>query len=425
MKEAEKYIETKDAILALVGDKDVFSARALSKELTIEQKYDAKIKRLKEKKDMFIREIEADRSGHTKAIEEKINVLAETLKITERKIAILENTDKIEEKTKEVELDKTLFESTGSSQLIWLDDLVKEKYLHIILCIAENNRPKNRYSLVAYGRCAFYPIMDNIRGSYASCHVNMSDHKANPMFDEISYNAPTIEEVQEYAKKNRSSIMLAFLAKYRQTKEEYEDTIRKYTLKDFEALRTIREVSDVEAPIAFKMTKYDKTNTVRIYKNVYYSSLIGKADAPTWEYIKVDGVVYVCLCRTELMTIKQTGNTTFGDWWNTSLENDTPNEKTLFNKENYERHIEETTAWLKKRTGEEYKKINWNPPQIEWVHPELLPSFSIWVKIMPEKSKEVSTEETQKIIAKRQAERLKITKGVSRKKRIDRANRVK
>lgn len=328
------------------------------------------------RKSRLVGEIEAERSKHTKVIEEQINALAETLKATDRKIKILENAEKIEEKTKEVELDKTLFKTRGSSPLIWLDDLVKEKYLHVVLCIAENDRPKNRFSLVAFGRCAFSLIMEMPRG-YSSCSAHVSDYKANPWFDEIVRNAPTVEELQEYVKKDRDSMLTGFMAAYKRTKEEYEDTVKNYTLKDFEALRTIREVSDVEAPIAFKMTKYDKPNIVRIYKNVYYSSLIEKTDAPTWEYIKADGVVYVRLCRTELMEIKQTGNITFGDWWNTGLEKGTPNEKTLFNKENYERHIEETTAWLKKRTGEEYKKINWNPPQIEWVHPELLPSFSV------------------------------------------------
>jgi len=374
LKEVEDYIKTKNTLLALCGDKDVSSSQALAKEQEISQKYDDKIRRLEKKKEQLVSEINAETTERIKLIEQQINTLVENLKPTDRKLAILENKDKIEEKTKEVMLDKTLFETRDSSSLIWLEDFAKEKYLHVVLCIAGNDRPKNRFSLVAFGRCAFFPIMEMPR-NYSSCSVHISDYKANPWFDYIVHNAPTVEELQEYAKKNRDSILMAFMATYKRTKEEYKNTIEKYTLADFAPLKTIREVSDKEAPVAFKLTKYGKTNTVRIYKNVYYGSLVEKTDASAWEYIKVDGVIFVQLCRIELMEIKQTGNITFGDWWSTSIERGTPNEKTLFNKANYERHLSETEAWLKKSTGKNYDKVNWNPPQIEWIHPELLPSF--------------------------------------------------
>lgn len=371
MKETEDYIKTQEAILALVGARDVLSARALSNELTVEARFNAQIKHLENRKNEFIRAIETERQNSTKAIETKIGKLAETLVATDRKLKILENVEAIEAKSKEVELNKTLFEPRGSSQLIWLDDFIKEKYLHIVLCIGENDRPKNRYSLVAFGRCAFSPIMDMPSG-FSSCHTNISDYKAHPWFDEIVHNAPTIEELWEYTKKNRDTMLAGFMESYKRTKQEYENVTKEYTLKDFEALRTIREISDAEAPIVFKM---NKTIIVRVYKNFYYSSAIGKTDAPAFEHIKVEGTVYVRLCRTELMEIKQTGNVTFGDWWSTSIESGTPNEKTLFNKRNYERHIKKTKAWLKKTARSRYSKINWNPPQIEWVRPELLPSF--------------------------------------------------
>lgn len=324
-------------------------------------------------------------------MDDQINKLAEVFKIVDRRLKILNEKDKVEEYVGKIEMDKTLFELNRSSmqEILWLPDLIKEKYLHIILCIIDNDRPKNKFSLVAFGRCAFYPIME-MQHHYACCSLRISDNKANPMIDHIVNNAPTIEELKTYAEKYRKSILARFMVQYEQTKKEYEETVGTYTLKDFEPLKTIRKVSDADAPIVLKLKSYKRDNVVRIYEKCYYSSQIeekflsddfaGKSELPTWEQIIVDNVIYVRLCRTELMTITQDGNTMFGDWWSTHIQQSgmhgNVTEETYFNKENWERSLSETKKYLMKDGEERYKKINWNPPQITWIRPDLIPPFS-------------------------------------------------
>ncbi|VVB54461.1 Uncharacterised protein [uncultured archaeon] len=388
LKEVEEYLANRDKLLEVTGEKSVKAAIASAKEQKITDGYDEIIANLKKEKDARIKVIHDEAEQEKSKLDAEIDSIGATFKDVDFKLKILNAQKEIEEKTATINVDTTKFSGYNNHQIIWLPDLFRDKYLHLVLCIAENDKPKNKYSLMVYGRCAFTPLMD-LQTYYSGVNVNTGG--VNPNVEQKILDAPTIEELKRYAEKHRAHIYSGFLQQYRATKEEYEETISKYKLTDFEAISTIREVADKEAPIVFTIKSYKSDATVRIYNKYYYSSDVEKNvlatdfkapdNRPAWEKIKVDGVIYNRLCRVELMVITETGNTMFGDWWSTSIEetglHGSLAEKRLFNKENWEENLTKTEAWLKETCKERYTKINWNPPQIVWVHPELLPKLTL------------------------------------------------
>jgi len=372
MSENEEYVKARERIIDLEGEKDVVLARATAKIREIETAYDKNVARLTKRKNNLLEAIEGEKVGDVGKIEATIKELHQSLEAMEGKIHFLRVKDIVE--STNVEINRALIKPREGTQIIWLKDLRKEKYLHIVLCIAQNRKPKNKFSLVAYGKCALAQFMPVTR-LYADVLVN--DHECRCDLTYVIKEMPTVEELQAWAKKHWTSILYALLLVYDETKKEYEEVISKHTLKDFEPALTICEVSEEEAPIVCKLTEFDKTSVLRIYKRFYYRQVEAeKVEGDVFSYIKVSGMTYVRLCRIELMGIEQSSNVIFGDWCSINVKEGTPNERTLFNKENYERAIKKIRRWLKKEFSPEHlAKVRFSYPKVEWIRPDLLPHF--------------------------------------------------
>lgn len=114
---------------------------------------------------------------------------------------------------------------------IFDDDLLKVK-----LFIMENRKPKNKYSLVAIGRCLFDRELVGLPYSYGTpCHVT-SWHNVEVVIKDL----PTTEELYQYLRKRKHFILTCLLGKYEDVKKEYLEVLQTYKPEDFEALMKYR-----------------------------------------------------------------------------------------------------------------------------------------------------------------------------------------
>lgn len=111
------------------------------------------------------------------------------------------------------------------------DDLLKIK-----LFIVENDKPKNKYSLVAVGKCAFNKDLCGLPYSYA-----LPSHEEGWFsLKACIVDRPSIHELKMYLQKWRTTILSRLSGKYAETKSEYCKVLQTYKLEDFEALMKYR-----------------------------------------------------------------------------------------------------------------------------------------------------------------------------------------
>ncbi len=119
--------------------------------------------------------------------------------------------------------------------LEWLGCLFKGDYLIIRLLITENKKPKNKYSLLAYGRCAFEDT-SLLRKFYEYGTPNLKDREGgfNVLHELGSF--PSIHDAKTYAEKNSNKPLKQFIDDYVKLKAEYLEVTANYKLSDFEQI---------------------------------------------------------------------------------------------------------------------------------------------------------------------------------------------
>lgn len=241
-------------------------------------------------------------------------------------------------------------------------DFHRDEYTWIRYCIVKNKKPKNCYSLLIVGNSKIRKLFDG-RHLYG---YGLTAMKGGYPIQMGLRDAPTVQELLTGLEKNKadSGPLITYLG----IRDRYVDTIRNYTLEDFEEIEVIREATEANAPIVFITEHYDKRSIFRIYKGFYYASIDAVEDEDKLRYLKVGGELYLRGARAEDYTIKQTGNLMFGDWWSFGFE--AGGSGVPFNKENWERELAETEAFVNERRT---PKTSFTPPRISWIHPELIP----------------------------------------------------
>lgn len=123
--------------------------------------------------------------------------------------------------------------------LEWLECLFKGDYLIIRLLITENKKPKNKYSLLAYGRCAFRDE-SLLRKFYHYGTPNLRDHDGgfNVLLELGSF--PSIPDAKAYAQKNANKPLRKFIDDYVKLKAEYLEVTATYKLSDFEQITRVK-----------------------------------------------------------------------------------------------------------------------------------------------------------------------------------------
>jgi len=130
----------------------------------------------------------------------------------------------------------TRYERGAHKHLEWLGYLYTDDFLKIRLLIAENDKPKNKYSLMVYGRCVFWALSDNIiKMPHNYAGPNLNDGYSFTIKDELRC-APSVDDLTAWVIQNRPKILAEFMDQFKKIKAEYLEVTKKYTLDDFREL---------------------------------------------------------------------------------------------------------------------------------------------------------------------------------------------
>jgi DNA-directed RNA polymerase subunit RPC12/RpoP len=115
--------------------------------------------------------------------------------------------------------------------------LFNDQFLVIKLFIAENEKPKNKYSLLAFGRCLFPSASDGHGLLELPYSYGLPTHEDGWFSVQASIrDMPTIEELKTYLSKNKDNMIKWLTGQYGQVKQEYLSILAHYRVEDFRAL---------------------------------------------------------------------------------------------------------------------------------------------------------------------------------------------
>ena len=365
--EVTGYKKNRDLRIILHGDIDEKKTLAYGRIDSINERYNDIIHKIEEEKDRLISSVEYEKDQYVEQKEREIEGLKQPIEEVDRKIKFLELAKTIKET--DVSIDDKEMGAYRDRGLYRKGFFFKDKYMNIKIYVAENDKPVNKYTLFACGNCAFGDFMDLPHGYGLPVHGDRGNITI------IIKDLPTVEEINSYLEKNRKRVLKNLIGRYNVVKKEYLDVIRDYRLSDFKTVLEVRSIPENDAPLVCII---DKTLYLRLYNSFYYSSVKKIEGDDVFEYIRVNGKLYKRDCRKEVMAITETGNITFGDWWSIHIEHSHSNKSnTVFNKENYDRIVEEGKNWIKKKNKDRVTKIYLTYPRVKWVNPDLIPKESI------------------------------------------------
>ena len=360
--EVKEYMINRDKRIMLNGDLDVKNTIANGKIDDIKERYNDMISKIEEEKERLINDVKQDRGQYVEQKKREIDNLEQPIKEVERKIKFLELAKKIKET--DVSIDDKEMGAYGDRKLYRKGFFFKDKYMNIKIYIAENRKPVNKHTLFACGNCVFKDFMS------LPCGYGLPVYSDRGNIRTIIKELPTIEDINAYLKKNRDRILKNLIDTYNSVKKEYLDIIKGYRISDFKTVLEVRSIPENEATLVCII---DKTSYLRIYKGFYYLSVKKIEGNDVFEYIKVDGKLYKRSCRKEVMSITETGNTVFGDWWSMSIECHHSNKSNrVFNKKNYDRILEERKDILREKNKGRVTKIHFTYPKVRWVNSDVI-----------------------------------------------------
>uniref|UniRef100_A0A6M3M9F3 Uncharacterized protein n=1 Tax=viral metagenome TaxID=1070528 RepID=A0A6M3M9F3_9ZZZZ len=356
--EVETYIKQRDLRTALIAEKESIKDVANRQEADAEQQRDKKINTIRDRCFEETGRIREKAKALTEPIDQGIRELDPKIQDINRKIEFLKHREKISGKTVH-QFDHESIKPYHDREIVSLGTLYEDEFTIMKLFAAENDRPKNRWTLMAIGDTLLQDLLKMPHEYGLPIHTSWFIQKALK-------HLPTLEEIKAYVEGRRKDLMRGELAAYEGVKRAYLDTINNYSLEDFKPLLEPRKVSDHEAPVTFKITGIGYALEYRLYQGFYYRTG-GEAAGDPFDYIEVDDVTYVRYCRPEQLRITETGNTMFGDWWSVSIRKDPRG--IVFNRKNWERTIAEATSRIDEVNVGRRKPVHFNPDEVEWITP--------------------------------------------------------
>ena len=392
LQEIEAYISKRDLRTSLIAEKGSILEAALRQEAENEQSIAKEIEVIREREREEGHRIREKAKALTAPLEQGIQELEPGIQSIDQKIKYLKHQEKIE--GEKIQFDDESVKAYRDKELVKLGIWFEDEFTIIKLFAVENDRPKNRWTLMAVGDTLLRDLLD-LSHDYG-LPVHIGTYKA---IQKALKHLPTLEEIEAYVERKRKILMNAEGVMYKGVKERYLHTINNYTLEDFAPIMKPRRVSDQDAPIVFRITRYEGTQEYRLYQGFYYAERIPDviivAGAPRqdrentrkyrkkvqlegdpFDYIEVDNVLYARYCRPEQLRIMETGNTMFGNWWSISIRKDSRGHS-AFNRENWEKAIIEAKARIDELNSKRVKPIAFNPPEVVWITPIPDEHFSI------------------------------------------------
>lgn len=362
--EVKEYIKKRNMRIALTAEKKSIKETATRQELEFTRQLNEEIETIKERQMKEGHRIREKAKALTEPIEQGIRELEPKIQDVDRKIEFLKHREKIE--GKKPQLDDETIKPYRDRELVKLGTLYEDEFTLIKLFAIENDRPKNRWTLMTIGDTLLRELVDMSHSYGLPIHIG-----TYAAIQKALKHLPTLEEIKTYLKRKRESLMRGDLVAYEEVKKAYLDTINNYSLEDFKPLLEPRKVSGQDAPVVFRITRYDSTQEYRLYQGFYYDEK-NEVEGDPFNYIEVDDTIYARYCRPEQMRIMETGNTMFGNWWSVRIKIDPRG--IVFNRENWERtiagamnRVDEINASRLKSSR--VKPVNFYPDEVEWITP--------------------------------------------------------
>ena len=364
--EIEAYISKRDRRTLLIAEKESIEEAATRQELDGERHAAKEIEAIRDKQREENNRIREKANALTASLEQGIKELTPWIQSVDQKIEYLKHQEKIE--GEKIQFDDESVKAYRDKELVKLGILYEDEFTIIKLFAVENDRPKNRWTLIAVGNTLLRDLLDLTHDYGLPVHIDT--YKA---IQKALTHLPTLEEIQVYAEKRWKTLMHAEGVMYKGVKERYLYTINNYTLEDFKPLLEPRKVLEQDAPLVFRITRYDSTDEYRLYQGFYYK---GYDSNDPFDCIDVGGVLYARHCRPEQLRIMETGNTLFGNWWSVSIGKDSRGHS-VFTQENWEKEIAEATTRIDALNSKRATPVAFNPPEVVWITPIPDELFSI------------------------------------------------
>lgn len=230
----KQYQENQEKLKVLEVQSDEFFRVKQEADKQIEHTFWDKEHIIRQERDKeFERFNEGARIYEEKVKQERIE-LSEIIHKVERIITYLKLKDK------DLEIDTATikhYDRNKGKYLEWLGYLYGDDFLKVRLLIAENDKPKNKYSLCAYGKCFFPDDLLKLPRSYG---LNLSDYHSGCDIKIVINDFDSIDKLKGWLSKNpvtlREKILKDFFVAYQEVKAEYLEAIENYRLEDFQEI---------------------------------------------------------------------------------------------------------------------------------------------------------------------------------------------
>ena len=239
----KQYQENKQKIKSISEERDIFNKKGEEEIHHLERDiYDKKIQEIMKERDGEIDKIEMRIKNKRDESHVKIEELNKIISKVERILALF-NIFR--------ENDGTNFEvymySDGDERGNYLSEsrkiilkpieiLQDDEFKKIAVYIVENDKPKNKYSLIIRGRSIFawkesLELKNYMYGSYIS-----GVHEDGCNIETTLKDSPTEKELLEWYAKNKNKILKEFLEKHQEVENEYKEAIILYEQRGWKIL---------------------------------------------------------------------------------------------------------------------------------------------------------------------------------------------
>ena len=223
------YKKNQTKISELKKSQDKFYEQIKKKYNKIYCEYDDKITALEKQRDKLYHSLEKEGEKANNKAEKKIDYLATPINHVKRILYFLNQ--------KQLKLEFDVTKTTTRHGHLELLEQYTTDHLKLALYIAENSRPKNKYSLVVVGLCRFGKHDSKILKLPYDWGSNL--HHSEIHFD-ICVNVKhfsSIELTKQYHQTHKiGQILNSFLVEYYEILEQYEEAINNYCISDFKEI---------------------------------------------------------------------------------------------------------------------------------------------------------------------------------------------
>ena len=196
--EVETYIKQRDLRTALIAEKESIKDVANRQEADAEQQRDKKINTIRDRCFEETGRIREKAKALTEPIDQGIRELDPKIQDIDRKIEFLKHREKSNGKMPN--LDDEAIKPYHDRELVNLGALYEDEFTIIKLFAAENDRPKNRWTLMAIGDTLLRELVKTPHEYGHPIHTNRCIQKALK-------HLPTLEEIKAYVEGRREAFM--------------------------------------------------------------------------------------------------------------------------------------------------------------------------------------------------------------------------